>query len=58
MFAYELHRMHHSELLREAAARRLVRQAVRTRRAAKADRSGGQDTEGQVGTRHRFVRAA
>ncbi|MET9374261.1 hypothetical protein ACFYV5_07325 [Streptomyces sp. NPDC003035] len=60
MFAYELHRMHHAELVREAAAQRLTRQAVRARRAAKAAaRSGGHDAEGRVGSaRGRFVRAA
>ncbi|MFD7320192.1 hypothetical protein ACFV9D_03735 [Streptomyces sp. NPDC059875] len=59
MFAYELHRMHHSELAREGAAQRLTRQAVKARRAAKAGRSGDHDSEGRVGAgRSRFVRAA
>ncbi|MEU9699697.1 hypothetical protein [Streptomyces sp. NPDC047981] len=60
MFAYELNRQHHSELVREAAAQRLVRQAVTARRAAKAAaRSGDQETEGRVGeARDRFARAA
>ncbi|MFF9911484.1 hypothetical protein [Streptomyces sp. NPDC013457] len=59
MFAYELHRMHHSELIREAAAHRLSRQAVKARRAAKAERSGTHEAEGRVSTEPgRFVRAA
>ncbi|MEU6878169.1 hypothetical protein [Streptomyces sp. NPDC046712] len=59
MFAYELHRLHHAELVREAAAQRLSRQAVKARRAAKAARSGDHDSEGRVGAeRGRFVRAA
>ncbi|MEU6984890.1 hypothetical protein ABZ946_15920 [Streptomyces sp. NPDC046324] len=59
MFAYELHRMNHSELVREAAAQRLVRQAVQARRAAKAERSGDHEAEGRVSARPgRFVKAA
>ncbi|MFD9032865.1 hypothetical protein [Streptomyces sp. NPDC056527] len=60
MFAYELHRMDHDERVREAAAERLARQAVKARRAAKAAaRSGDHDSEGRVGAeRGRFVRAA
>ncbi|MEU9995237.1 hypothetical protein ACGFYP_21390 [Streptomyces sp. NPDC048370] len=59
MFAYELNRQHHAELVAEAAAQRLIRQAVSARRAAKARRSGGQESEGRVGSaRDRFARAA
>ncbi|WP_137993196.1 hypothetical protein [Streptomyces vilmorinianum] len=60
MFEYELHRMHHAELIREAGAQRLSRQAAKALRAAKARRrSPGQDSEGRVGAeRGRFVRAA
>ncbi|MEV4947991.1 hypothetical protein [Streptomyces sp. NPDC053755] len=61
MFPYELHRMHHSELLREAADQRPARQAARARRAAKAAarRSGHHDGEGRAGAeRSRFARAA
>lgn len=64
MFAYELHRMHHAELVREAAAQRLSRRAatVSTARGLRrlGRRSGGQDAEGRVGDggRSRFVRAA
>ncbi|MGW6566821.1 hypothetical protein [Streptomyces sp. NPDC054975] len=59
MFAYELNRQHHAELIREAAAQRLTRQVVKARRAAKAARSADQESEGQVGTaRARFARAA
>ncbi|MEU9862206.1 hypothetical protein AB0D99_15165 [Streptomyces sp. NPDC047971] len=61
MFAYELHRMNHDERVREAAAERLARQAVKAaRRAAKAAaRSGSHESEGRVGAeRGRFARAA
>ncbi|MET9435931.1 hypothetical protein [Streptomyces sp. NPDC006551] len=61
MFAYELHRAHHTDLVREATAQRLSRQAAKARRAAKAAarRSGDQDAEGRVGAeRSRFARAA
>ncbi|MFF7179077.1 hypothetical protein [Streptomyces sp. NPDC008121] len=60
MFVYELHRMHHAELLQEAAAQRLSRRAARVRQAAKAARrSGRHDDEGRVDAGHdRFVRAA
>ncbi|MFJ3580812.1 hypothetical protein ACIPPS_01035 [Streptomyces sp. NPDC090127] len=59
MFAYEMNRLHHAELVREAAAQRLTRQAVTARRAAEAARSGDHDTEGRVGpVRSRFARAA
>ncbi|MFF8277382.1 hypothetical protein ACF05T_14915 [Streptomyces lateritius] len=64
MFAYELHRMHHAELVREAAAQRLSRDAARAARASKGTRrfgrrSAGHDSEGRVGPeRGRFVRAA
>ncbi|MEU4267065.1 hypothetical protein [Streptomyces sp. NPDC026092] len=60
MFAYELNRLHHAELVREAAAQRLTRQAVTARRAAKAAaRSGEHESEGRVGeARDRFARAA
>ncbi|MET9957212.1 hypothetical protein ABZ135_37440 [Streptomyces sp. NPDC006339] len=57
MFAYELHRAHHAELIREAAAQRLARQAVRAAKARRASRR--QDPEGRVSAdRHRFARAA
>ncbi|MBT2438742.1 hypothetical protein J7E93_01085 [Streptomyces sp. ISL-36] len=64
MFAYELHRLHHSELLREAAAQRLSREAAEAGRAPKGSRrfgrrSAGHDSEGRVGAeRGRFARAA
>ncbi|MFF8608235.1 hypothetical protein ACF06X_20100 [Streptomyces sp. NPDC015346] len=64
MFAYELQRMRHADLVREADAQRLSRQAARATRAAQGARrfgrrSGGQDPEGRVGPeRGRFVRAA
>ncbi|MDT9689691.1 hypothetical protein Q5762_15365 [Streptomyces sp. P9(2023)] len=59
MFAYELNRLHHADLVREAAAQRLTRQAVTARRAAKAARSAHHDPEGRVGQeRDGYVRAA
>lgn len=61
MFAYEIHRMHHAELLREAAARRQSHEAVRAARGARrfGRRSGRHEDEGRVGAeRGRFVRAA
>jgi hypothetical protein len=64
MFEYELHQIRSAELIREADNYRRVREAVRGRRTAKreAERSGGNDSEGRVDTRHhrryRFTRAA
>ncbi|MEV8589752.1 hypothetical protein [Streptomyces sp. NPDC051180] len=65
MFAYELHRMHHAELIREAAARRLSHEAAETAGATRGlrlfgRRHGGHDAEGRVGDgdRGRFARAA
>ncbi|MEU7027193.1 hypothetical protein ACF065_02060 [Streptomyces sp. NPDC015232] len=53
MIAYELHQARHAELVREAAAHRLAREA----RAAA--RTGRREPEGRVSPRpHRFVRAA
>ncbi|MFG2329164.1 hypothetical protein ACGFMM_06010 [Streptomyces sp. NPDC048604] len=55
MFAYELHRIQHADLVREAAAQRLAHEAARTRR----NRNESQETEGRVSAgRHRFARAA
>ncbi|MER5739414.1 MULTISPECIES: hypothetical protein [unclassified Streptomyces] len=48
MFAYELHRTAHAELVREAAAQRLGREAARAAKAAR--RSGRHGTEGRVST--------
>ena len=57
MFEYELHNMHHAELVRQAAAHRLSREAVKAARAAR--RSGKNGAEGRVSSeRRRFVRAA
>ncbi|MET9654414.1 hypothetical protein ABZZ44_29630 [Streptomyces sp. NPDC006460] len=65
MFAYEIHRMHHAELLREAAALRLSHEAARAAGGARrfgrrfGRRSGRHEDEGRVGAeRGRFVRAA
>ncbi|MER7950313.1 hypothetical protein ABTY59_23290 [Streptomyces sp. NPDC096079] len=62
MFEYELHTMHHAELIAEAAAHRLAQEAAVTRKGLRlfGHRIGGHDTEGQVvdGGRGRFVRAA
>ncbi|MFD4371811.1 hypothetical protein [Streptomyces sp. NPDC058486] len=46
MFAYELHRTAHAELVREAAAQRLGREAARAAKAAR--RAGRQEPEGRV----------
>ncbi|MET9677194.1 hypothetical protein ABZY68_29500 [Streptomyces sp. NPDC006482] len=65
MFEYELHRMDHARLVREAAAQRLSHEAAESTGSARGlrrfgRRSGGDDTEGRVsGTeRDHFVRAA
>ncbi|MGW0119798.1 hypothetical protein [Streptomyces sp. NPDC003327] len=63
MFEYELHRMHHAELVREAAAHRLSREATATggRTGLLGRRHGDQGTEGRVSDgdqRTRFARAA
>ncbi|MER7516399.1 hypothetical protein [Streptomyces sp. NPDC126499] len=61
MFAYELHRAHHAELIREAAAQRLTREAVRAAKARRAVRRATrrQDPEGRVSADpNRFTRAA
>ncbi|MFI8520500.1 hypothetical protein ACIGEZ_22120 [Streptomyces sp. NPDC085481] len=57
MFAYELHRIQHAELLREADAQRLSREAARAAKARRASRR--QEPEGRVSAdRNRFARAA
>ncbi|MEW1900940.1 MULTISPECIES: hypothetical protein [unclassified Streptomyces] len=64
MFEYEIDRMNHAQLVREAAARRLSREAAAS--AAREPhrsgrRSGGRDAEGRVddgGGSGGFVRAA
>ncbi|GAA3390557.1 hypothetical protein [Streptomyces roseoviridis] len=61
MFEYELHRAHHAELVREAAAQRLAREAVRAAKARRAIRRTNrrQDPEGRVSADpDRFARAA
>ena len=65
MFEYELQQIRSAELIREAQNYRLVKEALRGRRAARradARRSAHNDTEGQGPThrprRHRFARAA
>ncbi|MCX4577685.1 MULTISPECIES: hypothetical protein [unclassified Streptomyces] len=65
MFEYELHQIRSAELIREAQNHRLVRDALRGRRADRrtaARESGQNDTEGQAHSprprRHRFARAA
>lgn len=53
MFAYELHQVRHTELVAQAAAQRLAREA----REAARDRRD--EPEGPVSSqRHRFARAA
>ncbi|MFE5898687.1 hypothetical protein ACFQ67_14940 [Streptomyces sp. NPDC056488] len=64
MFEYEIDRMNHAQLVREAAVRRLSREAAgsggrETPRSGR--RSGGRDAEGRVdddGGSGGFVRAA
>ncbi|MFC8669121.1 hypothetical protein [Streptomyces sp. NPDC057199] len=61
MFEYELQQIRTAEMIREADNYRLVREAVRSRRAARreAARSGHDDTEGRVHSRrHRTPRSA
>ncbi|WP_418959290.1 hypothetical protein [Streptomyces tritici] len=55
MFAYELHRIQHADLVREAAAQRLAHEAARAARRS----TGDQEPEGRVSAdRHRFAPAA
>ncbi|MFC9792530.1 hypothetical protein ACFVJI_07780 [Streptomyces sp. NPDC127584] len=64
MFEYELHRMNHAQLVREAAAQRLTHEAAETAGSARGPRRLGRRgraaAEGRVedGARGRFVRAA
>ncbi|MFB6837256.1 hypothetical protein [Streptomyces sp. NPDC056361] len=62
MFEYELQRMNHAELIRQAAAERLSHEAAGATRGLRlfGRRHGNHGTEGQVdgGERGRFVRAA
>ncbi|MFD0153891.1 hypothetical protein ACWGQ4_21740 [Streptomyces sp. NPDC055721] len=62
MFEYELHRMNHAQLVREAAAQRLTREAAGATRGLRrfGRRNGGHDAEGPVSGAGRgdFVRAA
>ncbi|GHA74674.1 hypothetical protein ACIQRS_01055 [Streptomyces termitum] len=47
MFVYELHRAEHAELVREAAAQRLGREAAR---AARGRRTAGRESEREAST--------
>ncbi|MEU0401565.1 hypothetical protein ABZ318_15245 [Streptomyces sp. NPDC006197] len=65
MFEYEIQRMNHAELVREAAAQRLVREAADAAGAGRGlrlfgHRFGGHAAEERTadGGRGRFVRAA
>ncbi|MGW0547830.1 hypothetical protein [Streptomyces altiplanensis] len=61
MFQHELQQQYAAELMRRAAAERLVHQAAKARRAARrAGRASGENTpEGPVSSlRNRFARAA
>ncbi|MFE2934178.1 hypothetical protein [Streptomyces sp. NPDC059278] len=61
MHAYRLHELHAAELRRLAEQDRLVREALRARRAARraARRSGHKEADGPVSTdRKRYVHAA
>ncbi|MFI1166792.1 hypothetical protein ACH4UM_25100 [Streptomyces sp. NPDC020801] len=61
MFAYEIHQLRSAELRHRADQERLVREALRGRRAAR-DRVGQQAPEPETHThgprRHGFTRAA
>ncbi|MGW7266389.1 hypothetical protein [Streptomyces sp. NPDC054842] len=61
MYEYEIHQTRSADLIRQADHHRMVREALRSRRAA-ARASAGQDTGGQAHTdrprRHRFARVA
>ncbi|MEU4084887.1 hypothetical protein ACWD4F_13650 [Streptomyces aureus] len=64
MFEYELHRLRSADLIREAQAYRLAREATSTRRAARraaGARSAHGDTDERAHSdrprRHRFARA-
>lgn len=60
MFEYELHHMRSADMIREAEHERMVREAIRIRRAAK--RSTKDATEAESHTfrlrRHRHARTA
>ncbi|MFD4526904.1 hypothetical protein ACFWP7_23815 [Streptomyces sp. NPDC058470] len=64
MFEYELQQIRSADLIREAQTHRLVREALRGRRAARraARESAQNDPEGQAQSRrhrrHRFARVA
>ncbi|MER7623991.1 hypothetical protein [Streptomyces sp. NPDC126503] len=63
MYAYELHRTRHAELVREAAAQRLAHEAAAATRGGRrlfGRRPGGHGPGGRVsdGDRARFTRAA
>ncbi|MEU1231209.1 hypothetical protein [Streptomyces sp. NPDC005828] len=62
MFEYELHTMHHAELVAEAAAHRLAHEAAATHKGLRilGIRIGGHHTGARVadGGRGRFTKAA
>ncbi|MFH8975427.1 hypothetical protein [Streptomyces sp. NPDC017890] len=61
MFEYDLQQTRSAELIRRADAARLVREAVRARRAARREtRRGAAPAESHTSRfrRHRFARAA
>ncbi|MFF3688976.1 hypothetical protein [Streptomyces sp. NPDC002187] len=58
MFEYEIQKLRQNELIREADARRLVRQVQRARRAARASaKNAGEDRVNPAGTSD-YTRAA
>ncbi|WP_328396121.1 hypothetical protein OHS70_10805 [Streptomyces sp. NBC_00390] len=58
MFEYEIQKLRQNELIREADARRLVRQVQRARRAARASaKNAGEGRVNPAGTSH-YTRAA
>ncbi|WP_369172546.1 hypothetical protein AB5J49_33175 [Streptomyces sp. R28] len=60
MYEYELQHLRAAELIRQAEHERLVREAVRGRRAAKRSAEGSADAEAHTWRlrRHRHPRAA
>ncbi|MEV5606010.1 hypothetical protein AB0L33_31695 [Streptomyces sp. NPDC052299] len=58
MFAYELHKVMHAELLRRADLQRLAGEATRARRARRTPRKESGRTVSTSGVRDRFTPAA
>ncbi|MEU0599202.1 hypothetical protein ABZ484_13305 [Streptomyces sp. NPDC006393] len=61
MYGYELHRLRSADLRREADRARMVREALRVRRAARrsaAQKAPEAESHSSGGRRHRFTPAA